>query len=168
MTEADEGIDPRHWLPPNHPLVTPERCTKGDLEAEHTERGGMQVRSFAFPLDFLLNRGSITPEQYNAGNTLHGLWSATFRSQYRLMSFGPSQAVAATDFEALRQMAIRYVRAIEAVRGTKARRVACLVCCYGVTVSRVPGFGSTSRAREVCMPLLKSALDDLHEHFRQK
>jgi len=167
MTQ-DEYIDPKHWLPLDHPIITPERLAKGDLRFEEApegkiDRGGVQIRSYGDPLAFYALKGAITELQRDAGERLFTLHHHSWAARFRTMRFG--QQPRGTDLEVSARLAVDYLAAIDSVRGQREKRVAYSVCCYGEYVRNLVSAGSERHRRRTGMDLLRAALDDLAEHF---
>lgn len=153
-------------------LPTKERIAKRidgerDLAIVEGDRGGMQIQSFSFPLDFYLRKQLVSRPQWRAGNKLHQLWAAAsldghVQFQYRESNGGEPKL----EFVPPGAFNIEYGNALAAVRDIPRRKVVCSVCCEGHALSLLPGFSSERTARRRAMPMLIDALDDLVRHFR--
>ena len=130
------------------------------------ERGGLQVQSFAFPLDFYLRKQFISRAQWHAGVRYHRLWrqgclSGYVQFQYREGDGGERNM----QFVPPGAFALEWRNAQLAIRGVPERRIAYQVCCEGRTLALNPDFTSKRTAQRKGMPLLLIALDDLVRHF---
>ena len=137
-----------------------------DVLVVEGERGGVQVQSFAFPLDFYLRKQYISRQQWRAGVRYHNLWrqgclTGFVQFQYkegnggeRKMQFLPNGA-----------FALEWRNAQIAIRDVPHRRIAYQVCCEGITLALNPDFSHKRTAQRRGMPLLLAALDDLVEYF---
>ncbi len=131
------------------------------------ERGGMQIQSFAFPLDFYLRKQFISRAQWRAGVRYHRLWkqgclAGYVQFQYREGDGGERK----TQFVPPGAFALEWRNAQLAIRGVPERRIAYQVCCEGITLALNKDFPSTRTAQRKGMPLLLAALEDLIAHFR--
>ncbi len=163
MTESDAT----QWLPPNHPIVSPERLAKGDLRFEEApegkiDRGGIEIRSYGEPLFHYALKGIITEVQRQAGERLFVLHHASWAARFKTMQFGHHPK--ATDLEVSKKLALDYLAAIDAVRGQMQKRVAYSVCCYGEYVGNLVASSKRTAERRGIV-LLRCALDDLAKHF---
>lgn len=157
----DDG-NAAHWLPPNHPLLTPERFAMGDILAVETDRGGVEVRSYSEPLHHYALKGSISEKQKDAGERLHRLWYYGWAARYRMMRF--AEPAAGADLDTSLVTARRYKEAMDAIRGHTERKVAYSVCCFGEYVGNLVASSKRTAERRGIV-LLRSALDDLTDHF---
>lgn len=165
---TDEDIDATHWLPPDHPIVPPERLAKGDLRFEEApegkiDRGGIEIRSYGEPLFHYAATGSITENQRQAGERLFVLHHASWAARFKTMRFG--HAPKATDLEVSKRLALDYLAAMDAVRGQREKRVAYSVCCYGEYIRNLVAGKDLRHKQRTGMELLRAALDDLIKHF---
>lgn len=128
------------------------------------ERGGIEFRSFSDPLAVYRNQRWISTKQFRAGLKLYRLWyvgciaSGYVQMQYR----ETSGAGRPTEFTPPGFLATDYREAMAAIRGITSRRVAYWVCCEGIKASKF------DTRRTTGMDYLRSALDDLAEHFKPK
>ena len=130
------------------------------------ERGGLQVQSFAFPLDFYLRKQFISRAQWHAGVRYHRLWrqgclSGYVQFQYREGDGGERNM----QFVPPGAFALEWRNAQLAIRGVSERRVAYSVCYCGHFLNTCPQFPSLRTARRKGMPLLLTALEDLIAYF---
>jgi hypothetical protein len=137
-----------------------------DVLVVEGDRGGVQVQSFSFPLDFYLRKQFISRAQWLAGNRFHKLWSEACRDgyvqfQYRDGNGGPPNL----EFVPPGAFAAEYREALKAIRN-ECRKIAYTVCCEGLTLRVSRLYPSPRTAQRHGMPLLLSALDDLIRHFR--
>lgn len=154
MTEEQDFIDPRHWLPEGMELLTEARKLQGDTITTTGERGGTETQTFENLLVFYYLRDHITIAQYRAGKRFHALWrNSCLRTRYVTMRFDePSGEFNAGDVALLPR---EYLEACDAVRGEQELRIIRLVCIESVRAGRRKG-----------MQMLRDGLDDLVKHFR--
>lgn len=170
MTDTDDFIDQRHWLPPGHNgkprVLTAARKARGDVVTVETDRGGSERRSLSRPLEFYVARGHITGAQYRAGLRLNALFERTAQSpfvqvQYRDQEGGEK----ATSFVPAGFGAVEYRAALAAIASKDAEKVAVLVCCADMPASGSVEASSIRSAKRRGMAHLRQALDDLARHF---
>jgi hypothetical protein len=136
---------------------TPERLSKGDILALEGDRGGLELRSLQFPLDFYFRRGHISGPQYRAGKQLYALWfNSTERSRYVQWRY-TREPTGTQDPDFHCAMRTAYFAARRSIRGVEEQRVAFSVCCMGDKAGKRGG-----------MLRLRAALDDLASHFREE
>jgi hypothetical protein len=153
---------------------TPERSAKRidgekDVLIVEGDRGGIQMQSFSFPLDFYLRKQFISRRQWLAGNRLHKLWASGcvegyVQFQYRESNGGEPKL----QFIPPGAFAIEYREAMRAVEGSERRRIAFHVCCDCQFLKTSKQFSSQRTAQRLGMPLLIDALDDLAKHFERR
>lgn len=130
--------------------------------------GGVEQRSFDFPLDFYLRKELITRKQWRAGNDLFDSWNAACRSGYVQFQYRESDGGArAMEFTPPGAWAIDYNRAMAAIRGEEERRIAEHVIIDGRSLSTSQPNRSRATGRRIGMPLLLSALDDLAAFYKK-
>ena len=153
-------------------LITPERDRQRiidvdgepipDLETLRADDGRViWGRSFKWPLDFYFHRGHIKGSQHRAGCDYYRLWlkgviqSGHARVKYDVRAGGNTIPDPDLSTE------VEYKAARDAIKGpnttaTTRKRYTCyMVCCLGV------------RAGRGNMDDLRSALNDLYNHFRR-
>lgn len=155
----------------SHDGPTKERIRQGDVAVDQGKRGGLEFRSFAFPLDFYLRRGHLGKDErlsarrWTAGNMLYERWwyGCASSTPYRLMTFGERYSgyrpPVTSNRAKISSDAHEYREAMKAIRSLTARRVAYYVCCEG---QKAGAFGNRKRPG---MEYLIEALDDLIRHF---
>lgn len=147
-------IDESQWLPPRDTVITTARKRNKSARRIAGEKGGIEFRSVAIPLEFYLARGHITEKQYRAGCRVHSLWRGSLLvARYSRMRFG--DVASDMDPESMALIPRDYFRAMEAVSGFLERSTVRRVCCF----DEVAGSGRA-------MDLLRHGLDDLVRHFR--
>lgn len=141
-----------------------------DVVILESPRGGVEQRSFLFPLDFYLRMELIERRQWLAGDRLNELYAegtlpGYVQFKYRDGGGGGKQM----NPDPSGVMTREYRAAMMAIRGVPERRIAYEVCCEGKSLTllwRLNHFTSKRTAQRVGMPRLRDALNDLADHFR--
>ena len=162
MTRQGEGEndgDRTLWLPPvldgKPQVLTAARQKRGDVVRVAGERGGVERRSIAEPLEWYVARRHITGDQYKAGTRLYALWKGSILGdRYATMRFG--DVTGDFDPESMALMPRDYCRAMDAVHGFHRQRAVRLVCLWGE-------FAGTP----AMMTYLREGLTEITEHFRK-
>lgn len=138
---------------------TKERLDKGDIEVIETERGGRETRvkkeRTIWPLNRYCGMRQITREQWEAGNDFNRLFQIC-RERSRCAQWRYTLAGGVHDPLIETEADRRYAKAYRAIRGEAERQVTVNVCGYG------------KWAGEGKVRYLRSALDDLIEHFKKE
>lgn len=152
---------------------TPELRKKiialGGLHMGHSDDNRPRVKNLVqVPIDYYAMRDWIDERQYLAGAEFHKLWYyGAIKLGYAQMKLASLPAGEANpDF--LNIAADRYVKAKLAVRGLLPALVCYNVCCLGEWASYLGPEELEGRKlkRHRKMDHLRSALDDLAEHFK--
>lgn len=130
--EIPEYIDTSHWLGPGADIISEFRRQHGDIEEieSASDRGGLEIRSFADPLAFYAHRKHITLKQYRAGRRIGILWHRSIlRVRYVQSRYG--EITGEVDLESLQAVPREYLLAMNAIRDLRVRSVIHDVCCMG-------------------------------------
>ena len=163
--QGGEGIDDTEWLPPCDEAFSQERLQRIGAIVYPGDRGGVEIRarrSFNEPLVWYARNGHIEAVQKRAGTRLYTLWFlGSMRSRYAISRYSiiPTGIIESEDLELCQQ---RYIEAKKAIRGVKEQHIVFKVCCMGEPAGRI---GHGRQGRESGLVYLRSALDDLVQHF---
>lgn len=151
---TDDGIDPKHWLPPDEDVLTEARKHIGDVVIREGDRGGREYQAFDRPLTLYAIHGHITDRQFRAGRRLYILWrNSALRVRYVRSSYG---VVTGGDDTFNPQCIPReYLAAMAAISGERQRQMVYDVCCLEYKAGKRGG-----------MRFLKAGLDDLVAWWR--
>lgn len=162
----EERIDWSVALRRGEPILTAARARRKDVVAIGSDRGGVEYRSLADPLDTYVACGNISERQYEAAITLRAVWHRSNRSPFAQSRHGDSGRGGLPECLPVGIWTEEYRKAIGSIRGEREREMAHGVCCEYLAASRIVEFKSRRTAQRRGMIHLKSALDQLAAHFR--
>ena len=143
-----------------HQLLT------GKTYYEEGRKGGRQYKSIARPiLEYYLATKAITFDQYRAGNKLFSTWKVGHPQAYAQARYNEGSDATVTEFMPIGFLAIEYRAAMNAIRGQNEKEAARMVCVEDLPANRCFRHMSIATAKRRGMLYLRSALDDLCEHF---
>jgi len=139
-----------------------------DVLIEEGKNGGVQYVAKNMPLDLYLKRCQITVKQHRAGEKLHALWRRGYHAPFAQHNYSERNGgEARTEFLPPGFLATEYREAINAIDGDLERSIAFNVCCIGYPASQAAIYASVRTAERNGIAYLRSALEDLIEHFKR-
>lgn len=165
---SDDGhIDPSHWLPPDSPVVTPERAAKGDLSLTRAADGRV---THAEPVDgtilgYLVDRGTLQDH-----HRYYGMVFLDLKRYFLRRTAHRANPIYALEFFSTSNSAVLervYLLACRRLRRPREQLV--LIACT-TPVSRVShaGLGYARERYQDAFEALVEAIDDARRQARDE